>query len=328
MCVCLFVYFYHFLFVPIILMTCLIIFIIKIYYLILFFMSWLRFLEQGTQQGFKQVYLSEYLLADLSYHFYRAAYGAGANLKISVEEIPDDLNVDEDEENVSNHASVIFRENNQNIRWWFRHTLMLPESWDLEHPLDHIGTSNNFVDYVSTFPQQYKIWDIQNRQDATLRVTLYNRQRRSVTLAGRADYLITRRFSDNGVRTTKSDFLEGALCIIEVQSSPDIVQCQHQMLAYLYIHMNVKGHRHLIGFLVLLDGRVQAYKASRQGSTGGVVYEENDYFHVSHIANMFVTILNQLENAAPGVIGADNRLAAANDTAADTKTDSDEFMDP
>jgi hypothetical protein len=92
--------------------------------------------------------------------------------------------------------------------------------------------------------------------------------------------------------------------------------------------MNVKGHRHLIGFLVLLDGRVQAYKASRQGSTGGVVYEENDYFHVSHIANMFVTILNQLENAAPGVIGADNRLAAANDTAADTKTDSDEFMDP
>ena len=48
----------------------------------------------------------------------------------------------------------------------------------------------------------------------------------------------------------------------------------------------------LLGFLIYdktMSGMCRAYKALRS-DTGGVVYEENDVFHVSHIADMFMEI--------------------------------------
>jgi hypothetical protein len=214
----------------------------------------------------------------------------GGNLRIRVDEIPNSLKDDEDGEISSNHASKMFTRANQDVRLWFRDTLMLPLEWNLEHPDDTRGGSNSFHDYRADFPLEFKIWDIQGGTEGTQRVSIYTDNGRSITVSGRADFLITRRY--NGLHLVKVDWLDKVLGVIELQSNSDAIQCEYQMLAYLFIMMNARGLRNLVGFLVYNDGQCRAYRASR-GVNGNAVYEENDRFHVSYIAEIFVRLVNE-----------------------------------
>ena len=193
-----------------------------------------------------------------------------------------------DDENSSNHASTIFKRENDDVRLWFRSVVVAPVLWELDHPLDNAGLSNSVQDYFETFPQEYKIWDIQQGDKATQRITFYDGTRRSVTISGRADFLVTKRWLDE-YPVTLANYLENALCVIEVQSKPDEVQCEYQILEYLYSMMNCQGLDNLIGILVFTNCQCKAYRATRED--GDVVYEENDRFHVSHIAKIFVNLL-------------------------------------
>ena len=85
------------------------------------------------------------------------------------------------------------------------------------------------------------------------------------------------------------------LCVIEIQSkhrAADEAVCEPQMQVYLLILMNKVRPTQLLGFLVLDDGRVKAFKARWDENSKGV-YEKNDYFHVSCIGEMLHSLLTE-----------------------------------
>ena len=208
---------------------------------------------------------------------------------ILVDDIPEELL--EYGENSSAHASKIFSgTNKQTIATWFTATLVHPVLWELEHPLTMSG-SNHFEDYISLFPSKgLKVWDIQNSKEAINRLYIHTRDKKAITIAGRGDYLIT---EDS---ETKASYLNRMLCVVEVESqkrSKDYVEeeCILQILTYMLILMNTKGLTKLVGFLVLKSGQCRAFRATRDVA-GACMYEQNDLFHVSHIADICERLVN------------------------------------
>jgi len=211
-----------------------------------------------------------------------AAFGPAYQIvaTVTVPRIPDGLDFDDRH---SNHASSMFAD--VTVNDWFR-GIVHPELFNFDHPLDTIlNPSRNFADYIYGIEREgFKVWDTQNG-DANVRLTLVSsdptQEGRKVVISGRPDYLICKKDSD------KNDFLLKTLCIIEIQPKKDEALCELQLLANLYRFMNRQGLPKVIGFLILNDGRVKAYRASRQPD---IILEEDDYFQISHIAEVFMQL--------------------------------------
>jgi hypothetical protein len=200
--------------------------------------------------------------------------------------IPDCLLKEEDK---SNHASTMFNEAAFDVGDWFTSNLVSPLEWILEHPDDiPFGASNTFefLLYCEKFRCfGLKLWDIQNKQHATSYLQLTsNMDGKTTLIAGRADFLVTH------ANVTMANYLNEMLCVIEIQSKASEVDCELQMLVYLLILMNTKHLKKLVGFLVYKNGQCRAFKASRDIGSN-CVYEMNELFHVSYIADILKSIL-------------------------------------
>lgn len=183
----------------------------------------------------------------------------------------------------------MFNEPNYNVADWFTNNLVMPLLWNLQHPDDiPEGASNEF--HFATYEAKflllgYKLWDIRNNQHATSYLQITSTvDLNSTLIAGRADFLVT------STDSSKADYLNKILCVIEVQSKEDRDLCQSQMLANLLILMNTKHLERLVGFLVFNDGQCRAFKATR-GVDNNCIYETNDLFHVAYITDMFHAIM-------------------------------------
>lgn len=202
-------------------------------------------------------------------------------LTVEVPNIPDGLIFNDTQ---SNAASNMF--STEEIRAWFRETLINPEIFEFVHPEDTIimGSSLNFVDYITEIQNEgFKVWDTQNNQDANVRLQLRAPDgNRKIVISGRPDFIVSA--GDSSL----ADYLYKTYCIVEVQSKDDEELCELQLMAYLYIFMNKLGLAKVVGFLIYRNGLVRAYRASRNPD---IVYEENDTFHICHIVNVFSQII-------------------------------------
>ena len=176
------------------------------------------------------------------------------------------------------------------LRDWFNKVLVNPVLWDLEHPdgKKYSDSSNCFSDYVNDFEELgYKVRDINHAVSNSTSILSIrrNKDNKFANISGRVDYAIC------SASSTLADFMFYTVCVIEIQSKPDEELCELQMLTYLLLLMNTKALEKLVGFLIYNNGQCRAYKASRS-INGNVVYEENDLFHVSHIAQMFKNIFD------------------------------------
>lgn len=194
------------------------------------------------------------------------------------------------DEGSSTHASKMFSGLSTGrgftVANWFRTYLVLPTDWHLTHPEETTG-SNKFSDYISEFlPRGLKVWDINNKQEANTRLFVSAPDGKSIILSGRGDYLITRSTA------TKASYLHNILCVIEIQSKDNVMECELQILVYLLILMNSKGLAKLVGFLVRRDGQCRAFRATRSVD-GSCMHEQNDLFHVSHIAGVCDELVNE-----------------------------------
>lgn len=209
--------------------------------------------------------------------------------EIYVKDIPDTLLPEEEDK--SCHASTMFNDENPTTINWFRENLVMTQNWDLNHPNDvPPNASNRFIDYHQTFAELgYKIWNIENKQHATsyLKVSCKDNTNKFITIAGRADYLITKR------DITIAEYLNKTLCVIEIQSKPDITLCELQMELYLVILMNTKHLRALVGFLVLDNGLCRAFKATRD-DMGDCLFEMNDLVHLTYVAGVMHSVLQDI----------------------------------
>ena len=104
-------------------------------------------------------------------------------------------------------------------------------------------------------------------------------------MSGRADFLITS--SDVESQGTALPF---TLCVVEIQSKPDEVDCEFQLKSYLFIMMNLYGFARLTGILVYNNGRCRAYCAQRSRDDAAM-YEENDTFYLCQIAEILPKLL-------------------------------------
>lgn len=181
----------------------------------------------------------------------------------------------------------MFNNDPQNeLRVWLQTYLVNPIHWDCPHPVDFPpDRSRRFQDYIADFEELgYRVRDI-NRPvgNASSFLTLIRQtDGKKTNISGRADYVVCTN------DCTPSDFMYKAVCVIVIQSNDDIERCELQILTYLFLLMNTKGLSKLVGFLVLRDGNCRAYKATREN--GNCMYEENDLFHVSYIAEVFASI--------------------------------------
>ncbi len=213
------------------------------------------------------------------------------NERIELEDIPDDITLNTDE-NGSNHASNIFRD--PNVRKWFVDNMVEPREWQLQHPDDAPpNASMNMMSYGAQFTEMgLKMWDINHDPYSSVRLHLVSKKNpsRSVNISGRADYLITK----DGVSRPES--LSHALCVIQKQSGKDEEECEHQLETYLFLLMNKYGLIKLVGLLVLDDGRCRPYKAIR-GERNGCLYVSYDTFNIFYIAEVIANILQDLQMA-------------------------------
>lgn len=196
--------------------------------------------------------------------------------------------------NGSIHASSMFNNDEDGtLQSWFEQNLVTTTEWECPHPTENQpDASRRFEDYISQLQENFEVFDIQNNQIGNGYLNIEGSDNRKVTLAGRADFIISSRGS------THADFLSNALCVIKIQSQHNEGaenRCELQMLAYLLIMMNRYGLAKLVGFLCRDDGNVRAYKATR-GANGNCVYEENDIFDVYYLPEVIVDILRTLEN--------------------------------
>jgi hypothetical protein len=208
---------------------------------------------------------------------------------IKIENFPDFLRPDGDDDDSSVHASTMFNTDTRSRSQWFKETLVTPRAWELAHPNDvPMGATHLFSDYISSFVG-FRVWDIQNRQHATsyLRVSSVQDPLVFSIIGGRADYVVT------SATSTLANYLNTILCVIEIQSKENENLCELQMLVYLLILMNTKHLPFLVGFLVRTDGQCRAFKATRD-EFGGCIFEMNDLFHVSYIATIFNNILSTM----------------------------------
>jgi hypothetical protein len=204
-----------------------------------------------------------------------------------VNDIPDALLPEEEDK--SCHASTMF--DDPRAIQWFRENLVIPQDWELDHPHDvPPNASNRFPHYLDEFLSLgYKPWKIENKLHATsyLKVISNADNNKFITIAGRADYLITK----TGV--TVAEYLNKTLCVIEIQSKPEVELCELQMQLYLLILMNTKHLPALAGFLILDNGQCRAYKASRD-EMGDCLFEMNDLFHIAYLPRVMDEVLRDL----------------------------------
>ena len=192
-------------------------------------------------------------------------------------------------EDGSNHASQIFK-GNDDMRTYFSNELVRTTEWNLEHSNDmDFSKSRNVKDYSNEFAaHNFKLWDIQNKQEAICRLNLKDKIGKTSEISGRADYLIT------ASTITRAELLISPLCVIEVQSNDDQTSCELQLLTYMLLLLNTKGLHKLLGFLVLNDGRCRTFRASRSMEEN-VLYEQNDYCHVSQILDILLSLMEWLK---------------------------------
>lgn len=211
-----------------------------------------------------------------------------AILSISVPSIPEGL-IPEDKDK-SCHASPMFSNEPDAINW-FEDNLVKVKEWALDHSIDvPPNATHRFTDQIEVFERMgYKVWNINNNQHATSYIKVISEANANhvITIAGRADYLVTK------ADVTKSEYQHKTLCVIEIQSKPDTKLCELQMQVYLLILMNTKNLLALVGFLVLDDGQCRAFKATRD-EAGGCMFEMNDTFHVTFIAEVMHKVLADL----------------------------------
>lgn len=208
-------------------------------------------------------------------------------LEIPVNSIPDTL-FPEDEDK-SCHASTMFNSDPVAVNW-FKENLVMAREWTLDHPHDiPEHATHRFTDQLTSFENiGYKVWNIENKIHATGYIKVTSKANGShIVIAGRADYLITRR------SVTVAEYLHKVLCVVEVQSRPDREICELQMQVYLLILMNTKHLPALVGFLVFNDGQCRAFKGTRDEG-GGCMFEMNDLFHVGYIAQVMDSIVQEL----------------------------------
>lgn len=213
-------------------------------------------------------------------------------LTITVEHFPDSL-LDKGDD-ASNHASTMFNpqhDPNEELRQWFTTYLVNPVLWQLQHQEGRRSpdSSDRFEDYIEDFKLLgYQVRNINNPvANSNSLLSLKRRADNRITnISGRADYLIC------AANSTLADYMYHAYCAIEIQSKNDVELCELQMLTYLFLLMNTRALQNLVGFLVHRDGNCRAYKATRR-LDGNVVYEQNDLFHVSYIAEIFEDIFRQ-----------------------------------
>jgi hypothetical protein len=193
------------------------------------------------------------------------------------------------EEDKSYHASTMFE--NPIATEWFCENLVKPQEWELDHPNDvPPDKPNHFNDYINEIRSLgYKVWNIGNKQHATsyLKVISETDNNKFITIAGRADFLITKK------DVTIAEYLHKVLCVIEIQSKTNQELCELQMQAYLSILMNTKHLLALAGFLIFNNGQCRAYKAFRDGM-GDCLFEMNDLFHIAYLPNIMDDVLREL----------------------------------
>ena len=187
------------------------------------------------------------------------------------------------------HASTIFRD--EDLWNWFSNALVSPQLWEIPHPYDiPMDASRRFQDYIPSITELgYRVWNIEHTTSANVKVELKSRtDGRKEVLCGRADYLISEG------NTTSATRLNEVKCVVEIQSSSNVLHCEHQLLTYLFLMMNSEGLQNIIGILVKTDdGNCRAFKAVWQPD-GDAIYHSDDYFHICHITEVFQDIINSL----------------------------------
>jgi hypothetical protein len=191
--------------------------------------------------------------------------------------------------NGSIHASSMFNgDNGGEIEAWFRLNIVDPISWDCPHPDDAFppDSSRRFQDYIPDIRSfGFQVWDIQNNQNSTGYLNIRNAEQQ-ILLSGRADFLIT----DSA--ETLSSYLYKTLVIIEIQSQRNEDNCDRQMIAYLFLIMNTRALRSVLGFVIYTDGRCRAFKASRDHGNN-CVYEQNSSFYICHLPTVIGNLLGR-----------------------------------
>jgi hypothetical protein len=173
----------------------------------------------------------------------------------------------------------------QEIRHWFSTYLINPRPWHLLHPegKKDPNSLNDFRQYINDFKTLgYQVRDINHSVSNSNSILTLRRStdKKLASISGRADYLICS--SDS----TPADCMYKTVCVIEIQSNDDEELCELQMLTCLFLLMNTRALEKLVGFLVYKSGQCRTYYAKREVN-GNVVYEQNDLFHVSYIAEIF-----------------------------------------
>ena len=189
------------------------------------------------------------------------------------------------------HASNVFNHDEDGtLRVWFQQRLLNIKTWvDCPHPADVAniapGALHQFCHYIREIEAlDLKVWAIETDPGSNMYLNLHDSLGRLIMLAGRPDYLIS------AAATTRANFLDKTKCVIEVQSQKNLEICEYQIQLYLLVLMNIRGLTNVYGFLVREDGNCRAYRAFR-GAEGDCMYEENDVFHVSHLAQVIRMLL-------------------------------------
>ncbi len=191
------------------------------------------------------------------------------------------------------HASTIVSSSDidekEQLKLWFEASLAGENYFELEKPTPdgrEAHSSWTFIDYkVAIEALNCKVWDIQKSTGETVHIILQDSKGKRRKMSGRADFLITS--TDVESRQTALPF---TLCVVEIQSKPDEVECEFQLKSYLFIMMNLYGFARLTGILVYNNGRCRAYCAQRSRDDAAM-YEENDTFYLCQIAEILPKLL-------------------------------------
>jgi hypothetical protein len=192
------------------------------------------------------------------------------------------------------HASTIVsggdEDDKETMRTWFTQALANPTHFILLKPEDdarQASASRAFIDYKAAIEELegLTVWDIQKTTGDTISVVLEDSLGRQKELTGRADFIIS-----SGRARCQGAALQNAVCVVELQSKGNCIDCEFQLVTYLLLIMNNYGLRKVAGILVYNDGTCRSYRASRDGN--GAVYEQNDKFGLYQIADVLPHLLN------------------------------------
>lgn len=170
------------------------------------------------------------------------------------------------------------------MRIWFKNAIAATTHFSFAKPdadERQVDASRTFSDYTASIETSLdvKVWDIQNSTGDTISVVLEDSDGVQKELSGRADFIISSRKA-----SIQGAAYQHALCVVEIQSKPNEMDCEYQLVTYLVLIMNRYGLRSVTGILVYTDGRCRAYRAIREGA--GAIYEENDTFYLYQIADI------------------------------------------